>query len=125
MIRKIALICTTLAIIVLTSCGAAGKIEGVHLDKIQMPPGFNIQVYAAGLPGARSMVLSPGGVLFVGTRRMDKVYAVVDRDADQKSDACYVINLDPHVAALGMKFYTGRMFPPPYRHQIFIAEHGS
>jgi glucose/arabinose dehydrogenase len=35
------------------------------------------------------------------------------------------IELGPHVAALGMKFYTGRMFPEQYRHQIFIAEHGS
>jgi glucose/arabinose dehydrogenase len=35
------------------------------------------------------------------------------------------IELGPHVAALGMKFYTGRMFPETYRHQIFIAEHGS
>jgi glucose/arabinose dehydrogenase len=35
------------------------------------------------------------------------------------------IELGPHVAALGMRFYTGRMFPAEYRHQIFIAEHGS
>jgi glucose/arabinose dehydrogenase len=33
--------------------------------------------------------------------------------------------LGPHVAALGMRFYTGTMFPPAYRNQIFIAEHGS
>jgi glucose/arabinose dehydrogenase len=33
--------------------------------------------------------------------------------------------LGPHVAALGMRFYTGSMFPPEYRGQIFIAEHGS
>ncbi len=33
--------------------------------------------------------------------------------------------LDAHVAALGMRFYTGTMFPPEYRAQIFIAEHGS
>ncbi len=33
--------------------------------------------------------------------------------------------LGPHVAALGMRFYTGTMFPPYYRQQIFIAEHGS
>jgi glucose/arabinose dehydrogenase len=33
--------------------------------------------------------------------------------------------LDPHVAAIGMRFYTGRMFPAEYRNQIFIAEHGS
>ena len=34
-------------------------------------------------------------------------------------------NLGPHVAALGMRFYTGAQFPPAYRNQIFIAEHGS
>ena len=33
--------------------------------------------------------------------------------------------LGPHVAALGMRFYTGTMFPDEYRNQIFIAEHGS
>lgn len=33
--------------------------------------------------------------------------------------------LGPHVAPLGLRFYTGDMFPPQYRGQIFIAEHGS
>ena len=33
--------------------------------------------------------------------------------------------LGPHVAPLGVKFYTGDMFPPEYRGQVFIAEHGS
>src|SRR5215472_15140278 len=33
--------------------------------------------------------------------------------------------LGPHAAALGMRFYTGSMFPPEYRHAIFIARHGS
>ncbi len=36
-----------------------------------------------------------------------------------------VVELGPHVAALGMRFYTGEMFPKEYRHTIFIAEHGS
>ncbi|MEW6442225.1 MAG: PQQ-dependent sugar dehydrogenase [bacterium] len=35
------------------------------------------------------------------------------------------IELGPHVAALGMRFYSGRQFPEEYRNQIFIAEHGS
>jgi glucose/arabinose dehydrogenase len=35
------------------------------------------------------------------------------------------LNLTPHGAAIGMRFYTGSMFPPAYRNQIFIAEHGS
>ncbi len=33
--------------------------------------------------------------------------------------------LGPHVAALGIKFYTGTMFPSHYKNKIFIAEHGS
>ena len=33
--------------------------------------------------------------------------------------------LAPHVASLGMRFYTGTQFPQEYRNQIFIAEHGS
>jgi glucose/arabinose dehydrogenase len=33
--------------------------------------------------------------------------------------------LDAHVAAIGMTFYTGSMFPAEYRNQIIIAEHGS
>jgi len=35
------------------------------------------------------------------------------------------MELGPHVASLGMRFYTGTMFPGSYREQIFIAEHGS
>ena len=34
-------------------------------------------------------------------------------------------NLNAHVAPLGVKFYTGSMFPEEYRNQAFIAEHGS
>ena len=33
--------------------------------------------------------------------------------------------LGPHVAAIGMRFYTGTMFPETYRGSVFIAEHGS
>ena len=36
-----------------------------------------------------------------------------------------VVNLGPHVAPLGMKFYTGSQFPAEYKNGIFIAEHGS
>lgn len=36
-----------------------------------------------------------------------------------------VQELGPHVASLGMKFYTGSTFPDEYRGRIFIAEHGS
>ena len=36
-----------------------------------------------------------------------------------------VQKLGPHVAALGMRFYTGKTWPERYHNQVFIAEHGS
>lgn len=35
------------------------------------------------------------------------------------------VKLGPHVAALGLRFYTGDMFPEEYKNQLFIAQHGS
>lgn len=35
------------------------------------------------------------------------------------------VELPAHVAALGMTFYTGDMFPKEYKDKIFVAEHGS
>jgi glucose/arabinose dehydrogenase len=36
-----------------------------------------------------------------------------------------IAQLGPHSAPLGMRFYTGKMFPEQYRNAIFIARHGS
>ncbi|MEQ8303450.1 MAG: sorbosone dehydrogenase family protein [Cyclobacteriaceae bacterium] len=47
---------------------------------------------------------------------------------DKKPCADFTVpvqNLNAHVAPLGLKFYTGDMFPEAYRKQVFIAEHGS
>ena len=44
----------------------------------------------------------------------------------QSEDYVYpALKLDPHVAALGIKFYLGNMFPKQYHEQVFMAEHGS
>lgn len=56
------------------------------LDSIRLPPGFRISVYADNVPGARSMALGPNGTLFVGTRGEGKVYAVLDRNGDNRAD---------------------------------------
>lgn len=53
--------------------------------------------------------------------------------ADPKLGAKYDCNkftppaaeLDPHVTPMGIRFYTGNMFPAEYHGNIFIAEHGS
>ena len=53
---------------------------------IKLPPGFKIELYASNIPNARSMALSPSGILFVGTRSAGKVYALLDNNKDYKVD---------------------------------------
>jgi len=54
---------------------------------------------------------------------------VVDPEFGRKRDcsefAAPAVKLGPHVASLGMRFYTGAGFPAEYRDNIFVAEHGS
>lgn len=60
------------------------------LDKIKLPPGFTIAVFAE-VENARSMVMSPSGMLYVGNRNEDKVYAIKDADGDFKADKRWTI----------------------------------
>ena len=54
---------------------------------------------------------------------------IPDPELNQDRDCMGYISpakdLPAHAASLGMRFYTGIMFPDEYRDQIFIAEHGS
>jgi len=55
------------------------------LQRIKMPPGFKIDLYAV-VPDARHMAIDPNGVvLFVGTKKTD-VWAVTDRNKDRVAD---------------------------------------
>ncbi len=74
-----------------SSCYSAGTMRGIHLDRIQLPPGFKIRLYAAEVPHARSLTMSPKGVLFVGTRQAGKIYAVLDTDQDHVADEVITI----------------------------------
>ncbi len=65
--------------------------QELPLDKIVLPKGFAISVFAREVRGARSMTLSPSGTLFVGTRAAGKVYAVLDRDRDNTADKVITI----------------------------------
>ena len=77
----------TASVLLLTLiCPPAANGERLPLDKISLPPGFKISVYAGDVPGARSMTLSPNGTLFVGTRTLGAVYALVDRDRDNAAE---------------------------------------
>ncbi len=63
----------------------------VKLDKIKLPANFKIEVWAAAIPNARQLAISEGGIVFVGNRQEDKVYAVIDEDGDGKADTKFIL----------------------------------
>jgi glucose/arabinose dehydrogenase len=79
------------SLLTLPSCLPAGKMQGLHLDRIRLPEGFEITLLTAQVPGARSMTQSPSGILYVGSRREGKVYAVMDADGDLLAERVAVI----------------------------------
>ena len=64
--------------------GAAQRTE--RLASIRLPAGFSIAPFVGDVPGARSLALSPAGIVYVGTRGEGNVYAVVDADGDGAAD---------------------------------------
>lgn len=82
------LIC--LALLATLATSAAAQVEQ-RLPEIRLPDGFKINVFAR-VPNARSMaVANELGLVFVGTRRGDKVYALLDRDRNGQAENVVVI----------------------------------
>ena len=68
--------------------------DDLPLNLIKMAPGFAIDLYATGIPVARSLALGSKGTVFVGTRNSNSggmVYAVVDSNGDAKADQVYTV----------------------------------
>ena len=103
-----------------TSCGEvnfptkgyAKQFDTLPLEKIILPEGFNISIFASNIENARSMALSPKGTLFVGTRGQGDVYAIVDKNRDYKADKVYTI-------ATGLKMPNGVAFRDG---DLYVAE---
>lgn len=61
------------------------------INRISLPDGFSISVFASGIENARSMCMGSEGVIFVGSRDEGNVYAVKDTDGDYQADSILVI----------------------------------
>lgn len=77
------------------------------------PDGLNIAAHAG---------MNFGFPHFWGDGHLDPSYG---KNYPKKGITFPALELPAHVAPLGMRFYTGNMFPKNYFHQVFIAEHGS
>ncbi len=82
--------------------------SNISLDKIKMPPGFKIAVYADNIGAARSMALSPENTLYVGSFS-GRVYAIRDENNDYKADKTYIIADDLEMP-VGVAYYKGDLY---------------
>jgi glucose/arabinose dehydrogenase len=90
------------------ACSNSQESAPVQLESLKLPKGFKIDIYAE-VDNARSLELSPSGILYVGNRSSDKVYAVVDTDGDYKADKKYIIDEDLK-SPNGVAFYDGDLY---------------
>jgi glucose/arabinose dehydrogenase len=91
---------------------AAAVQKPLPLNTIKVPAGFRVDLFADGVENARSMALSPAGVLYVGTRTKGSVYAVVDRNGDGKAERV-------HTIATGLRMPNGVAFKDG---ALYVAE---
>ncbi len=87
----------------------AAAADKLPVDKLKAPKGFKIEVYASGMTNARSLALGDKGTVFVGSRLLDKVYAIVDKDGKR----------EPKVIASGLDRPNGVAFK---NGTLYIAE---
>src|SRR5580693_7061376 len=68
-----------------------GAQAAVPLDKLKLPPGFKISIFAEGVADARGMALGAKGTVFVGSMSARNVYALVDKNGDGVADEMKII----------------------------------
>ena len=80
-----------------------------HLDRIKLPEGFKIEIYADDIPNARQLALGDKGTLFAGSRAEGKVYAIFDRNNDFKADEVVVLAEELNLPS-GIAFRDGALY---------------
>lgn len=89
--------------------GSICLLIGSVVQAAEVPENFTITEFASDIEGARQMALSDGGVLYVGTRKAGKVYAVEDKDQDRVADKIYTIIDDLYMPS-GVAYHDGDLY---------------
>jgi glucose/arabinose dehydrogenase len=104
--RVVALVFSSLILFFVENRIDAGSLP---LDTIKLPPGFAITVYADNVPNARGMTLGQNGTLFVGSMGKGDVYAVIDKNGDQRADEVFTIARGLNMP-VGVAYRNGSLF---------------
>jgi glucose/arabinose dehydrogenase len=90
---------------------AAAPAPGKDLAGLKLPKGFHIAVYADHVEGARELAVTESGLVFVGSLKAGKVYALVDADKDGVAEKVVTVasglNTPNGVALLDGALYVG------------------
>ena len=78
----------------------------VPVERINLPPGFSVQIWATGLPGGRAMARGDQGKIYVGTRIIGRVYEITD-NGDRRSVRVVV---DKLTQPAGVAFANGSLY---------------
>ena len=63
----------------------ATKAADVPINRIKLPPGFKVEVWADSVPGSRAIAQGDGGKYYVGTRPLGRVYEIPDNGTTRTS----------------------------------------
>jgi glucose/arabinose dehydrogenase len=63
---------------------AGRAVKDLPVSTLKVPAGFKVEVWAEGIPEARSLALGDKGTVFVSNRNAKNVYAVVDRNGKRE-----------------------------------------
>jgi glucose/arabinose dehydrogenase len=78
----------------------------IPFSNLKVPPGFKVELWAHGMPGGRMMALGDRGTLFMGTRIIGRVYAVVDKDGKREPKIIAEKLVQPN----GVVFHGGSLY---------------
>ena len=94
--------------LIFTGTAATNTSSELPLERINLPDGFKIEVYAE-VPNARTMTMGDDGTLYVGARKGKKIHAVKDTNGDFKGDKVIEIGDDFNMAN-GVAWHNGDLY---------------
>src|SRR3970040_1056493 len=57
----------------------------IPINKLKLPKGFSVEIWATGMPGGRAMARGDSGKIYMGTRGLGRVYEVTDEGGRRTS----------------------------------------
>jgi glucose/arabinose dehydrogenase len=77
--------------------------DSIPLEKIKLPPGYHIELYASGVTNARALDFSEDGTLFAGSMTAGNVYAI-------SRDGKVTVVADSLIMPTGLDYFEGALY---------------